>query len=130
MAAPFRLTLIKMAAPFRLTLIKMAAPFCLTLIKMAAPFCLTLIKMAAVQKGAARVARSLAEEIRAKKIIKLPQTAPSVVNLRELRGRLVKEDPDLVLINKPHGLPVHGKTGTGMGACFPVGGVVEVKYCP
>uniref|UniRef100_A0A6I8RRX8 Pseudouridylate synthase RPUSD4, mitochondrial n=1 Tax=Xenopus tropicalis TaxID=8364 RepID=A0A6I8RRX8_XENTR len=71
--------------------------------------------MAAAGGGATRGARMLAERIRAeRKVLEgaaretSRKNAPTIVYLRELKSQVVREDPELVLVNKPHGLPVHG----------------------
>ncbi|KAG8433382.1 hypothetical protein GDO86_017604 [Hymenochirus boettgeri] len=72
--------------------------------------------MAATGGATARGARVLAERIRAEqKVLQRSATrerrgknSPTIVHLRELKSRVVREDPELVLINKPVGLPVHG----------------------
>ncbi|OCT64527.1 mitochondrial RNA pseudouridine synthase rpusd4 [Xenopus laevis] len=69
--------------------------------------------MAAAGGGAARGARVLAERIRAERkvleeAVRSSKNAPTIVYLRQLKSQVVREDPDLVLVNKPHGLPVHG----------------------
>ncbi|KAM4697558.1 pseudouridylate synthase RPUSD4, mitochondrial [Rhinophrynus dorsalis] len=66
--------------------------------------------MAAPSNGATRGARRLAEKIRAemRRMDKGTKDPPTIVHLRALQSRVVREDPDLVLINKPSGLSVHG----------------------
>ncbi|XP_075440288.1 pseudouridylate synthase RPUSD4, mitochondrial [Ascaphus truei] len=58
----------------------------------------------------ARGARALAERIRAERS-QGPQRGQSDFTrllLRELRNRVLHRDGDIVLINKPHGVSVHG----------------------
>ncbi|XP_069591367.1 pseudouridylate synthase RPUSD4, mitochondrial [Ranitomeya imitator] len=59
--------------------------------------------------GAVRAARLLAERVRAEKLRAARQEAPPpLVSLHQLRSWVVRSDPDLVLINKPHGFNAHG----------------------
>ncbi|KAM4608187.1 pseudouridylate synthase RPUSD4, mitochondrial [Discoglossus pictus] len=77
---------------------------------MAPPCPLPSVKMAA--PGVARGARALAERMRAEKkvteSVRGGERTPLIVSLQGLRSRIVQEDPELVLVNKPQGLPVHG----------------------
>ncbi|XP_053550801.1 pseudouridylate synthase RPUSD4, mitochondrial [Bombina bombina] len=64
--------------------------------------------------GISRAARVLAEKIRSEKTFPRKERTdreknpPLHVSLRGLKSRIVKEKSDLVLINKPTGLSVHG----------------------
>ncbi|XP_075174814.1 pseudouridylate synthase RPUSD4, mitochondrial isoform X1 [Anomaloglossus baeobatrachus] len=59
--------------------------------------------------GGGRGARLLAERVRAEKLRAGRREAPPPhAVLRQLRGWVVQSDPELVLINKPHGLSTHG----------------------
>ncbi|XP_040297082.1 mitochondrial RNA pseudouridine synthase RPUSD4 isoform X2 [Bufo bufo] len=59
--------------------------------------------------GAVRGARYLAERIRAeKRATGGRETPPLHAALRELRSWVVRQDSELVLINKPSGLSTHG----------------------
>ncbi|XP_063791572.1 pseudouridylate synthase RPUSD4, mitochondrial [Pseudophryne corroboree] len=59
--------------------------------------------------GGTRGARLLAERLRAEKRAAETSQGPSVsASLHELRSWVLQQDSDLVLINKPYGLPTHG----------------------
>ncbi|XP_075704966.1 pseudouridylate synthase RPUSD4, mitochondrial [Rhinoderma darwinii] len=61
--------------------------------------------------GAVRGARRMAERIRAEKTAAAAgrrEVPPPHAALRELRSWVVRQDSELVLLNKPHGLPTHG----------------------
>ncbi|KAM3917174.1 LOW QUALITY PROTEIN: pseudouridylate synthase RPUSD4, mitochondrial [Leptodactylus fuscus] len=58
--------------------------------------------------GAVRGARALAERIRAETRAAGLKAAPPHCRIMELRGRVVRQDLELVLINKPAGLATHG----------------------
>ncbi|KAM8962412.1 pseudouridylate synthase RPUSD4, mitochondrial [Pelodytes ibericus] len=81
--------------------------------------------------GTARMARRLAEKIRAENKLRdfrSERTFSPIARLRELQGRVLREDPDLVLINKPYGLAVHGGPSVQQSVAAMVPALAEMLY--
>ncbi|XP_053327180.1 pseudouridylate synthase RPUSD4, mitochondrial isoform X2 [Spea bombifrons] len=91
--------------------------------------CLPSMEMASAAGRTARVARRLAEEIRAEKKVREAQK-PSATGgtLRELRAQVVRDDPELILINKPYGLPVHGGPSTRQSVASLLPALTEMLF--